>query len=133
MRAADEDTISVSKLLQNLSSELGRLEQIAQRLDDVLGDLAVSKQPLANGLPAEVQDVDTLRQSLQALKQIAASAANEVSHQADTDLPKAALCVGVTLGKVRDACLRTHGKSQETHQGTHDTNDPDLSILFDEF
>lgn len=124
------DGIALTRLLRNISEESGRLAQIAENLDYLLGEMASGQHQLSS----EFQNVDMLRQSLQALKQITAAVANELPWHADLELPKAALAMGVTLEKLREACLATDDLStvqprSSAHHRT-ETGDP---AFFDEF
>lgn len=122
-------TISVGKLFANLSGEAGRLTQIAQRLDHVLGDIAASDSEVAASLMAELQDIDSIAQALDALRQITAAAADEVSATGSMHLRATPLGAGVTLEKVREACLTT----AETGQCGCAKSPPAPRSFFEEF
>lgn len=99
--------IPVSALLQNVSYEVERLAQVAEGLDEIVGDLAASNRDGAAPLSVRFQDVDALRQALHAIAQVTMTAARDIPQGSDPWLPKGALAEGVTLEKVRDACLCT--------------------------
>lgn len=107
MSGSTEPDIAVATLMRNISAETGRLACVAQRLDDMLGDMAAANKLLAQPLVAELQDVDVLRQALEALQHLTASAANEISNHSSVHLAKQVLAHGIKLEKVRDACLNT--------------------------
>jgi hypothetical protein len=104
MTQTESDTISVGDLFANLSSEADRLGRLAQCLDDALGRQGNGRDC---GCPplVELQGIDTLRQSLQALGQITAAAAVEVRSNSTSFLSIAPLAEGVALERVREACL----------------------------
>lgn len=106
--------ISVSTLLQNLSGEAGRLEHMARRLDDALGDAAASKGASFIARSMDLQDLDALRQSLHAFAQITASASEAIHCDDDQRLSKADLSKGVKLEKVLVECLRTQSTKPKT-------------------
>lgn len=123
--------ISVSALLQNVSYEVERLAQVAEGLDEIVGDLAASDREGAVPLSARFQDVDALRQALHAIAQVTMTAARDIPQASDARLPKGTLAEGVTLEKVRDACLRTEQRAgASTRTDRSGTDDPSF---FDEF
>lgn len=129
MSRGGASTIAVGKLFANLSSEAGRLAQIAQRLDHALGDLAASDSDVAIALMAELQDIDTIAQALCALRQITDAAAAEVSATETMHIRTAPLVAGITLERVREACLNT----AETVQPKRAKSPPVPCSFFEEF
>ncbi|UWQ94529.1 hypothetical protein K3728_12495 [Rhodobacteraceae bacterium M385] len=103
--------------------------QIAQRLDHALGDIAASDSEVAATLMVELQDIDSIAQALDALRQITAAAAAEVSATGSIHLRATPLGSGVTLERVREACLTT----AETAQSACAKSPPAPSAFFEEF
>ncbi|QXT41189.1 hypothetical protein [Gymnodinialimonas ceratoperidinii] len=105
MTEADPAAISVADLFTNLSSETDRLARIALCLDEALSkQTAVTDYGCAPS--RELQSIDALRQSLLALSQITAAAASEVRTTESPSLTIASLATGISIERVRKACLR---------------------------
>lgn len=128
-----EGRIEASTLMRNLSRELLRLTQIAQRLDDGLGALAGSTTAPSSALLNELQEIDALRQALAALQKISATGADELSPHPYIHLSKATLSHGVSMEKVRNACLhRPEAASQHLAVADPSNQRPLDPIFFDE-
>ncbi|OAN80767.1 hypothetical protein A8B78_10310 [Jannaschia sp. EhC01] len=131
MGAAFGPMIPVSALLSNISNEVERLAQVAEGLDEFVGDLAVSNVDDAVPHATRLQEMDALRQALHAIARVTATAARDIPQATDAWLDKGALAEGVTLEKIRDACLHM---DQVTSAATiKETNGDDEPTFFDEF
>lgn len=99
--------IGIQALMRNVSIELDRLAQVAERLDEKIGGLVADTHDSAKVVSTDLQDMDVLRQALFALSQITQSAAREIPDDLGALLQKDALGAGVTLEQTREACLET--------------------------
>jgi len=100
-----DDTIDVATFLGNVATETGRLEDVATRLDALLGDIAGAEGPIAMASLAQLQDMDHLRQALGALRILSRNGAEQLRAGQTAALRKDTLGRGVTLEAVRLACL----------------------------
>ncbi len=100
--------IPITVLFENLSDEIMRLAEVALELDGLMVLSSTSGAEMAADRLAGLQGVDALRQSLEAIAQITRSAAEIIPVAANIALPRGELAHGVTIQKVRDACLAPH-------------------------
>ncbi|ABD55754.1 hypothetical protein [Jannaschia sp. CCS1] len=112
MEPTSGQTIGAKALLRNVAAEVACWAQVAERLDDLVGQLSASTDDSVNRLGVDLQDMDALRQALHALAQITSSAADEFPMDADVLLSHDALTKSVTMESVRNACLRTERAAQ---------------------
>lgn len=113
--------IGVQVLFRNISLELDRLAQVADNIDERIGDLASDASDMTRTVSANLQDIDALKQALVAMSRITHSAANEVPDDTEASLDTSALAAGVTLEKTRNACLQLHrAPASQSEQGRSD-------------
>ncbi|MWD26478.1 hypothetical protein E0K89_003210 [Aquicoccus sp. SCR17] len=98
------EPMQLQRLLRNSANEIKRLSGVAQDLDDVLG--SIPHEAVASQMGA-LQNVDMLRQSLEALGAFVGSLADEVDDEAQIDPGIAA--AQIKLRDLRAACLADPG------------------------
>lgn len=108
--------IPIVTLFENLSTETDRLAGVAAGLDAMMATLAVSPSEVTSDQLRGLQDVDALRQALEAISQITRSAANGLPDGANVDFSRSELAAGVRIQQVRDACLGTALQQDRSHE-----------------
>lgn len=120
MGASSGQTIDARALFRNISGEVAHWAQVAERLDELIGQMPVAAGDDVNQRATQLQDMDALRQALHAIAQITSSAASEVPLDADFRLNKDTLSMSVTMESVRNACLRTEDLTTPKAAATQD-------------
>jgi len=109
---AEQDKISLGDLVKNTTRATRKLEQMAQELDDGLGDWIAAGQP--GQVPSKlVQTVDIARQTAECLVIVLTNLHN--SKMPDHDIPIADLTSGVFLETVRNDCVGDLGSSRNPY------------------
>lgn len=120
MAGPGDQKIGAKALLENVSCELSSWARVAERLDDLIGEVSFAMQDDHNQIASQLQDMDALRQAIQALAKITSTASKEFPADADVLLSQKALAEDITLESVRIACLSGHVSSQSHSNGLHD-------------
>ncbi len=128
MDMADIDRLSVGTLMRNTATELDRLAEIAEGMDLLIADL-VAHLP-SSAQRAKLQDIDYLRQALQAIATIYRNASQDLDSEQSARVSGARLARGVTLASVLDACLK--GVPLNSGHSDRSGSEPpeDTAILF---
>ncbi len=121
--------ILVATLFENLSCEARRLASIASNLDGLMAAIAASAGRMTSDQVLGLQNIDALRQSLEAIAQITTLAAKSVPSDADFTFIRNDLANTVTVRKVRDGCLGPPSDIAEPHQTPK--SDTDDTMIFD--
>ncbi len=128
MDMSDGDRLSVGTLMRNTATELDRLAEIAQGMDVLVADLVAQLPSSAQG--AKLQDIDYLRQALQAIATVSRNASEDLGLEHSTCVSRARLAREVTLASVLDACL-TEASVNDSHSERSSSDAPvDTAILF---
>lgn len=97
--------VSVERLLGNMSHEMRRLADIAGELEDLIGDLPLQLVDAPADMLRGLQNMDHLRQSLDALAQVLKNATSIEWTEGTAMLVQSDLRRGVTLERTICACL----------------------------
>lgn len=127
---AECETIRIAALLSNLSAQTGHLAQTAMRLDDALGDIAASGGTVAGQHIVQLQEMDRLRQTLQALQAVLKNASELIPPDKNAPLAVDRVACGVKLEAVRTACLEGAAQTEHERRVTVGRSASEAPILF---